>query len=162
MDLAAVRIGDGEIVSSTDTDFMERSISLSPNGRWLAYESDRTGDTEVYIRSFPDLSERFEPGSSAGGMSPVWSPRGDELFYLNGARQMVSVPVDAAEDLVIGREQVLFDIPDGVLTDPGDYYAQYERDRAARRFMMLLAPGASDAPRLAILLNAFSLLDGRG
>ena len=66
---------------------------VSPNGRWLAYQSDETGSYEIYAESFP------EPGiswkiSTGGGHQPVWHPDGDELFYLAPDRTLMAVRFD--------------------------------------------------------------------
>ena len=63
---------------------------FSPDGRALAYVSDETGQLQVYVRPFPDAGRRTRI-SAEGGTEPVWSHRGDELFYRNG-RQYLSVP----------------------------------------------------------------------
>jgi dipeptidyl aminopeptidase/acylaminoacyl peptidase len=54
---------------------------LSPDGRWLAYQSDESGQGEVYVRSFPDVNKKRCQVSNSGGFGPLWSPDGRELFY---------------------------------------------------------------------------------
>jgi Tol biopolymer transport system component len=61
----------------------EVAPALSPDGHWLAYVSTETGRAEVYVQSFPSMGPR-NPVSLDGGTEPVWSPRGDELFYRSG------------------------------------------------------------------------------
>ena len=62
------------------TQFSESHPELSPDGRWLAYTSDETGRTEVYVRRFPDLGGKVQI-STQGGTSALWSRDGRELFY---------------------------------------------------------------------------------
>jgi Tol biopolymer transport system component len=64
------------------TPFAERNAEISPNGRWLAYESNESGRFDVYVRPYPDTDRGREQVSSGGGLQPVWSRTGDELFYL--------------------------------------------------------------------------------
>jgi serine/threonine-protein kinase len=90
------------------TPFKDDQPMISPDGRALAYVSDETGRLEVYLRRFPDLGQRSRV-SIDGGSEPVWSRRGDELFYRNG-RQYFSVRVTTAgESIKVGRPLLLFE-----------------------------------------------------
>ena len=62
------------------TPFNEKLATFSPDGRWLAYDSDESGRDEVYIRSFPESGTRIQI-STQGGTGPLWSRDGKELFY---------------------------------------------------------------------------------
>ena len=66
----------------------QTSSRISPDGRWLAYASEESGQFEVYVTSFPD-GARKSPVSSGGGSQPVWAKSGRELFYFNGDKLMV-------------------------------------------------------------------------
>ncbi len=74
--------------------------ALSPNGKWLAYQSDETGRVEVYVQSFEGLSsntqKRYQLSQGGGGM-PRWRGDGTELFYLTASGRMMSVPIRAAD-----------------------------------------------------------------
>jgi len=59
----------------------ERNASLSPDGRWLAYSSNETGQRQVFVRPFPDVNSGRWQISTDGGDWPVWNPTGSELFY---------------------------------------------------------------------------------
>ena len=61
---------------------------VSPDGRWLVYVAYRSEDVEVYVADFPELEDHRRV-SIGGGTEPMWSPRGDELFYRDGDRMMV-------------------------------------------------------------------------
>jgi serine/threonine-protein kinase len=119
--------GQREAILATPAD--ELSARLSPDGRWLAYESDSSGQPEVYVRSF------HEPGSTTivsteGGTAPRWAGSG-ELVYRHG-KQVVSVPVTNGEALTLGPPTVLFEID--------DYESQYDVSSDGQRFVMLLRP----------------------
>src|SRR5262245_18569591 len=62
--------------------FNEGLGRLSPDGKWIAYVSDETGQHQVYVRSFPDGAVKI-PVSPAGGNQPEWRRHGQELFYLS-------------------------------------------------------------------------------
>ena len=57
---------------------------ISPDGNWLAYASDETGQLEIYVRPFPNVGGGQRPISDGGGIEPLWSPDGTELFFRNG------------------------------------------------------------------------------
>ncbi len=71
----------------------EHNGEVSPNGRWLAYQSDETGSAEVYVRPFPNVGDSRDKISTGGGTRPAWARSGRELFYLKGDGTMVAVPI---------------------------------------------------------------------
>jgi eukaryotic-like serine/threonine-protein kinase len=75
---------------------------FSPDGRWVAYESDESGRFEVYVRSFPDGSGQSKV-SSDGGSFARWSPDGTELYYLSATGVLMALNVDTTGD-VFGYE----------------------------------------------------------
>jgi len=154
VDVVAMRPGlDSAATPLATSEFRDRAISLSPDGRWLAHESDETGRTEVLVRSFPDAGRRREPISNGGGFMPVWGRTGQELFYINAQRQMVATRVTLGEDLVVGESEVLFDLPREVLFSETDYYALYDVDVDDQRFLMLMADEEVTNSRLVVVVN---------
>ena len=73
--------GDRTATFVIDGEFTERNAALSPDGRWLAYSSDETGQRQVYVQPFPDVDGGRWQISTDGGDWPVWNPAGGELFY---------------------------------------------------------------------------------
>lgn len=71
------------------TPFDERAPMISPDGRWLAYESNESGRNEVYVQSFPSATGKWQV-SMGGGDRPVWSRRAQQLFYRNTEGIMVT------------------------------------------------------------------------
>jgi Tol biopolymer transport system component/tRNA A-37 threonylcarbamoyl transferase component Bud32 len=107
-DLYARRLtGDTTPVALATSEFLERNPEVSPNGQYLSYTSNETGPSEVYLRPFPRASENKWLVSTTGGMNPVWSRDGKELFYRNGSGDLVAVEVTAGTP-PIGRQRVLF------------------------------------------------------
>jgi serine/threonine-protein kinase len=86
----------------------ERSARFSPDGRWIAYTSDRSGRDEVYVRQFEPRGEMDHLISTAGGREPVWSRDGAELFYRTG-NSLVAVPLEFTPDLRAGSPVPVFD-----------------------------------------------------
>jgi serine/threonine-protein kinase len=80
---------------------------ISPDGQWIAYQSDETGDGEIYVRPFPEVNKGRWQVSANGGTSPLWSRNGRELFYWTDDALMV-VPVETAPTFIYGAPKVQF------------------------------------------------------
>jgi Tol biopolymer transport system component len=130
-----------------DGNYAQLNPQVSPDGRWLAYQSDETGRFEVYVRPYPDVDAGRWLISTAGGTSPRWSRDGRELFYYDG-QAIASVTIAAAGPaLVAGRPTSLFAVkPFGGRLGPG-----FEVSPDGQRFLFLL-PTAMDTPRAASLV----------
>ena len=91
------------------TEMVERHPAVSPDGRWIAYTSELSGEPEVYVERFPDLGDR-RLISTDGGTMPLWSPDGRELFYMtpDDAKLMV-VSIDSETRFKAGAPEVLFE-----------------------------------------------------
>jgi WD40-like Beta Propeller Repeat len=91
--------------------FDERLGQISPDGRWIAYESNESGNQfEIVLRSFPDVSRRREILSINGGRYPRWAPRGgNELYYLSADGAIMAVPITLSPALTLGTPKKLFD-----------------------------------------------------
>jgi serine/threonine-protein kinase len=86
--------GKGEVTPLIQTPFQESDPKLSPDGHWLAYTSDASGQTELYVQRYPEGGRRWQI-SAGGGETPLWSPDGRELYYWKGRRMMgVQVETD--------------------------------------------------------------------
>ena len=88
------------------TEFSEGTPLVSPDGRWMAYVSDESGQSEIYVQRFPELGEKVTI-STDGGAQPVWSPDGTELYY-RGPGAMMVVPVTTGETFRAGTAETLF------------------------------------------------------
>jgi Tol biopolymer transport system component len=82
-DVMMLELDTGRIQKLVATSASERNGVVSPrDGRWLAYESDSSGQFEIYIKPFPDVDGGISKVSTAGGTRPLWAPNGQELFYV--------------------------------------------------------------------------------
>lgn len=133
--------GNGKSEALIQSKFFESMPMFSPDGRWLAYFSDETGQQEVFVQSYPDLASKWQV-SNQGGHSPKWSPKGDQLFYRNGAA-MFAVAIETEPDFKPGRPQLLFENP--VLESSST--ASYDVSRDGQRFIM---PGLPEADRTEV------------
>ncbi len=125
----------------------ENGAAISPDGEWLAYLSDTSGRAEIYVQPFPGLGPRVLV-STDGGKSPVWSSKGDELFYRQGSAMMV-VRVETDPELTVGKPQFLFDGPYQV---DNTGHPSYDVTADGQRFVMI----RQDVPaleELRIVLN---------
>ena len=94
---------------------LARSAALSPDNRFIAYQSSETGVSHVYVRPYPDAPRAKWQISTSGGTRPVWAHSGRELFYVNDRNQMVAVPIgERGSELVMGEPKMLFDVSDAL------------------------------------------------
>ena len=85
----------------------EGGAQFSPDGHWMAYASDESGQMQVYVRPFPGPDRRW-PVSTKGGTQPLWNRNGKEIFYRSGNKMMV-VDVSGSGDLTFSQPRQLFD-----------------------------------------------------
>jgi serine/threonine protein kinase len=79
---------------------------FSPDGKWIAYQSDETGRYEVYVQPFPPTGAKYQV-SAAGGSGPKWGRR-DEISYINAESRLCAVEVDASSGFRAGKSETLF------------------------------------------------------
>jgi len=113
--IGMITIGsDAEPVWLLQESYSERNAELSPDGRWMAYQSDESGTDEIYVRPFPNVDDDLVQVSNASGFMPLWSRDGRELFYLERGtgERLMSVSVEATDtDFSFGDRTALFDWP---------------------------------------------------
>nr|MBA3477756.1 protein kinase [Lautropia sp.] len=95
---------------------------VSPNGRYVAYQSNESGRDQVYVRPFPRVNDGVWPVSPSGGTRPAWAKTGRELFYLDPTRALTAVPVQTSgATFVFGNSEKLFDTIVERSYSPRDY-----------------------------------------
>jgi Tol biopolymer transport system component len=126
----------------------ESRAIFSPNGRWIAYQSDETGREEIYVCRFPGCTGK-RPVSVEGGALPVWNPNGQELFYRSGDK-IVAVAVKTDGALVLGTPTVLF-----TRRYPRTLFPDFGVSRDGQRFIDLDDSVAEPAPTHLVLVQNF-------
>ena len=132
---------------------------ISPNGRWLAYQSNESNQDEIYVRPFPSGDRRW-PISNGGGTQPLWARNGRELFYRHG-NTLLSVPVETTATFSAGTPTTVFQ---GAYLSPpvGLAGRTYDVSPDGQRFLMIKDAPAGD-PNVApasidVVLNWFEEL----
>jgi Tol biopolymer transport system component len=97
--------GDRKLTPFLNSPANESGAILSPNGKWLAYDSDESGRFEIYVTAFPDPGGKWQV-SNGGGSSPSWSADGKQLYYHIGDKLMV-VAIQNAETFEFGAPTAL-------------------------------------------------------
>jgi Tol biopolymer transport system component len=85
--------GERRIEPLIHTPFRERNAEISPDGRWIAYQSNESGGDQVYVRPFPAVDSGRWQVSATGGQKPFWARNGRELFYTANDGSLMSVPI---------------------------------------------------------------------
>ncbi len=141
-------LGGGSPLPVVRTRYNAIGGRLSPDGKWLAFDSDETGQREVYLQRFPGAGAKVRVSVSGGSM-PTWSRSGKELFYRERAG-LVAVDVRLGAQLSLGAHHALFQAN---LLSPGAL-AMYDPAPDGRRFVVAAVPGSSS--RLAVISNLFA------
>ena len=129
----------------------EHRAAISPDGRWVAYESDRTGRPEVYVRALAAPEDGEWPISARGGRRPKWWRGGRGVFFISEDWQVTLAepgPSGAWDDVVT---RVLFELP-GRRQPPGMPPA-FDVTSDGRRFLVGPPPMSADDPPMTVMLN---------
>jgi serine/threonine-protein kinase len=150
-DLLTISIdGEHAIKPLIATEFDELNAAVSPDGRWVAFQSNLSGRMEIYVRPFPDVNAGQWTVSTGGGLKPAWGPDGRELFYISFDNKFMVVPLTTGASLAPGAPRVLFE------TSP--YLAQgagrnYDVSRDGQRFVMIKNAAIDSGDVINVTLN---------
>ncbi len=144
-----------------------RSARFSPDGRWIAFVSDESGETEIYVCPYRrgDESPRAKwRASKGGGNDPVWSPDGTELFFEDLRERLMAVsfrpPSDDGGAPTLGTPEVLLDL--AALDLLSDANQSYDIHPDGARFAFVQEKGADDAPQsIRVIVNWYQDLVGK-
>ena len=130
------------------TKFNEQAAKVSPDGNWLAYQSDESGSNEVYVTQFPQPARAWRV-STSGGTTPNWRGDGQELFFVSGGKLMaISVgSVRGGTEWQAGTLQPLFEI------EGSGYTPSYAPSKDGQRFLVSAVTERAPAPPINVVLN---------
>jgi serine/threonine-protein kinase len=141
------------------TPVAEANGEISPDGRWLAYQSSDTGREEIYVRPFPNMNDGRWQVSTAGGRTPVWSHRGDELFFKSPDGAIMKVQVEAGQSWRAGPPMQL--ARPGFFPSVAAFPRQFDVSPDGRRFLVIKDANveAGQTPnQIAVVQNWFNEL----
>ena len=145
--------GEHKPVSFLKTQFAELRPVFSPDGRFLAYESNESGRAEVYVQSFPGPGGKWQI-SASGGVEPQWRADGKELYYRAPDQKLMAVEIQAGSGMTAGAPQPLF---------PGRFDMSFRRNRFlpaadGRRFLTVAPLGPEAMTPTTVVLNWYAEL----
>jgi len=143
--------GDKKVRVLLSTEHDELNAALSPDGAFMAFESDLSGSRlDIFVRPFPNVEGLQTKVSIAGGAEPVWAPKGYELFYLADNKLMaVTATVSPSRGIELGKPAALFD------TTPyffGGIGRNYDIAPDGKRFVMVKNPAGEQGRSLPITI----------
>jgi serine/threonine-protein kinase len=141
-----------------DSPGLQRTPMVSPDGRWLAYESIESGEAQIYVRPYPDIAAGRWQVSTNGGTRPLWARNGRELFYVAPDSGLMALSVEAGQSWIARGPVRLFTSTD--LNVPILAGLTYDVSPDARRFLVLkrLRDDITDRTQLVVVQNWFEEL----
>jgi Tol biopolymer transport system component len=123
--------GDRKPFPFLQTPFWDTDAQFSPDGRWIAYRTNESGRSEVYVQTFPVSGGRWQV-STNGGHHPQWRSDGKELFYCSTDGKLMAVDVKRGGAFEAGLPKTLFNLADAKV-----YYADYAATADGQRFLFV-------------------------
>jgi Tol biopolymer transport system component len=142
-----------------DTKFEEFDAALSPDGRWLAYSSNESGQLELYVRPFPGTSTAKWQVSTAGGAEPNWTRISRELLFVSNDGTLTAVQVLPGPTFTMGTRQALFSLQPFV---GGVRSWDITSDDDRFLIVQIRRGGGSEADELIVVENIFPELRKKG
>ena len=129
------------------------NTDLSPDGRWLVYQSDESGVLEVYVRPYPDVDLGRWQISKDGGSKPMWNRDGSEIYYIDPTGLLMAASVETFPDFVPGHVAPLFDTKRYLPYEVGA--RPYDLSIDGRRFLMTVPVSETEITdaRLVVVVN---------
>ena len=153
-DIWVFSIQDQKATPFLATTFNEGQGQFSPDGKWMVYGSDESGQPEIYVQPFPGAGAKWRV-STKGGQMPRWGPDGRELFYLATDHKLMRVDIKTAPEVQIGEPQSLFLTRLKLLTLGT---IQYDVSADGQRFLVNTLVEEQDTTPITLILNWFEEL----
>jgi hypothetical protein len=148
--------GTRRVTPLLQSPFAERNGVVSPDGRWLAYDANDSGQSEIHVRRFPEVNSGHWRVSTTGGTRPLWARKGQELFYVSLTGALMRVGVERGPSWAATTPTLL--VKEGYLMSPNFIQGRtYDIAPDGERFLMIKVGGGSDSPvaptSLIVVLN---------
>jgi len=141
--------GDKKPIAIATTDFVEGNGMFSPDGRFIAYRSDESGRNEIYVRSFPQGTGKWQI-STAGGSDPSWRGDGKEIFYRGADQRLMAVDIRLGDTVQAGVPQSLFPSRVNVV---GNVRNRYSPSVDGQKFLFVAPLGRDAIAPTTVVLN---------
>jgi serine/threonine-protein kinase len=142
IDLMSLELdGTHRVTPLLQSRFIERNGTISPDGRWLAYEANDTGTFEIYVRPYPDVNRSRSVVSTNGGTKPLWTKRQErqELIYVSPTGALMRVEVLRGQSWSATKPSVV--VKEGYFTNPVWWGRSYDISPDGQRFLMIREGG---------------------
>jgi Tol biopolymer transport system component len=149
--LVLVPVASGEPTRFLNGKGSETNGQFSPDGKWVAYASDESGNWEVYVTSFPGAAGKWQV-SRGGGTEPRWRGDGKEIFYIAPNGMLTAVPVSSEGTFSTGTPAPLFQIRGRAPISSTDVFT-YDVTKDGKRFLVNRYVAPEHIAPLTILLN---------
>jgi len=137
--------GDRKPFPILQTPANEASARISPDGHWLAYQSDESGTPQIYVVAFPGKEGKWQI-SNQGGTRPVWGRDGKELFYIAADQQMTAVDVKTGAAFAHGTPRSLFETRTWPLPT-------FDISPDGKRFLIVSPAGHDSLASMTLMIN---------
>ncbi len=151
-DLVLLDVATGKMTPFIATKANETNGQISPDGKWVAYASNESGDWEVYVTTFPSAQGKWQV-SHGGGTEPRWRGDGKEIYYVDLKGTLRAVPVSTNGTFSSGAPSALFQVQGRAPVSSTDFFT-YDVSRDGKRFLVNRYVKPEHIEPLTVLLNA--------
>jgi len=126
---------EGESRRIVGSKYTDGDPVFSPDGRWIAFWSNESGRTEIYVVPVDDLGRKWQV-STDGGQFPVWDPTGTEIYFSDYENRLMAVSVELQGDVKIGTPRMLFPMPEQPVPSGAFDFAEFAVSPDGKRFLL--------------------------
>ena len=150
--LSLIPSAGGDAVPFLDNHADVSATQISPNGKWVAYASQESGDWEVYVTTYPTAAGKWQV-SRGGGVEPRWRGDGQELYYVGPKSMLTAVAVSGGDAFSAGNVAPLFRTQLRAAVSSTDMFS-YDVTKDGQRFLVNRYAKPAEISSLHIVLNA--------
>jgi hypothetical protein len=152
--LVLVPASGGEITQFLPKDSSKTNGQISPDGKWVAYASNESGEWEIYVTTFPNAAGKWQV-SRGGGTEPRWRGDGKGIYYIGPTETLMAVPVETGATLSSGAPVALFQIRGRAPISSTDLFT-YDVTKDGKRFIVNQYLKPDHVAPLTIVQHAFA------